>query len=175
MMPTIRLIPAFVAFALLAALPLYGGQAVAKTSSFMTECSAKWKTAKANGTVPAGMKWPDFMKTMCDHSATDQGTTTDSTATDSSATDSSASYVPPEPQQTTTSTPAKPTQNWRSIAVAKADKNGKAFSQGQIEAHQRIKECAAEWHEAKANNSLATGSKWPRFWSDCNKRLKVQN
>lgn len=232
-----RLISALAALALFAALPLTAGQAHAKASTFMTECSAKWKAAKANGTVPAGMTWPDFMKTMCDRGTTDQSTTTDSgaAATDTStSTDTttgtgstpaagtttagtggtfmeqcsatwkqmkanktvpagltwrafvkqkcvvddsadSASYVPPEPQQTTSAAPIKPTQNWRTIPVAKADKNGKPFSQGQIEAHQRIKECAAEWHAAKADNTLPAGAKWPQFWSDCNKRLKAQN
>ena len=236
-MTPIRLLPALAAVALLVAVPLAAGDASAKTSSFMTDCSAKWKTAKANGTVPSGMKWPDFMKTMCDHSATDTGaaTTTDgASSTDSStstgtttsggdtttaaapgstggtfmeqcsaawkqmkannsvpagltwpafvkqkcvtnAKTDSASYTPPEPQQPTATTAVKPVQNWRSIAVAKADKNGKPFSQGQIEAHQRIKECAAEWHAAKAGNSLPAGTKWPQFWSTCNTRLKAQN
>jgi hypothetical protein len=34
-------------------------------SSFMTECSAKFKAAKADGSIDATMKWTDFMKTTC--------------------------------------------------------------------------------------------------------------
>jgi hypothetical protein len=34
-------------------------------SSFMAECSAKFKAAKADGSIDATMKWTDFMKTTC--------------------------------------------------------------------------------------------------------------
>jgi len=34
------------------------------------------------------------------------------------------------------------------------------------------KKCAAEWKEAKAANKIEKGTSWPKFWSDCNKRLK---
>jgi hypothetical protein len=34
-------------------------------STFMTDCSAKFKAAKAAGTIDAATKWTDFMKTTC--------------------------------------------------------------------------------------------------------------
>ena len=49
---------------LFAATPMLAVHANAK-SSFMQECSAKWKSAKAAGTVAAGTKWTDFVKTDC--------------------------------------------------------------------------------------------------------------
>ena len=36
---------------------------------------------------------------------------------------------------------------------------------------ERRKKCAAEWKEAKAAGKTA-GQKWPKFYSECNKRLK---
>jgi hypothetical protein len=36
---------------------------------------------------------------------------------------------------------------------------------------ERRKKCSAEWKEAKAAGKTA-GQKWPKFYSDCNKRLK---
>ena len=42
---------------LLSAAPLFTVHADAK-ASFMQECSAKWKAAKAAGTVADGTKWP---------------------------------------------------------------------------------------------------------------------
>lgn len=46
------------------------------------------------------------------------------------------------------------------------DKSGMTFDE-------RRKKCSAEWKEAKAAGKTS-GLKWPKFWSDCNKRLKSQ-
>jgi hypothetical protein len=35
----------------------------------------------------------------------------------------------------------------------------------------RRKKCSAEWKEMKAAGKTSA-LKWPKFWSDCNKRLK---
>jgi hypothetical protein len=42
----------------------------------------------------------------------------------------------------------------------------------QMAARERQKKCAAEWKSAKAGGSVASGMKWPKFWSQCNARLK---
>ncbi len=42
----------------------------------------------------------------------------------------------------------------------------------QMAARERQKKCAAEWKSAKAAGSVASGMKWPKFWSQCNARLK---
>jgi hypothetical protein len=44
---------------------------------------------------------------------------------------------------------------------------------GQIAARERQKKCAAEWHDAKAQGKLPPGMTWPKFWSECNARLKA--
>ena len=36
---------------------------------------------------------------------------------------------------------------------------------------ERRAKCSAEWKDAKAAGKT-TALKWPKFWSDCNKRLK---
>lgn len=43
---------------------------------------------------------------------------------------------------------------------------------GQIAARERMAKCSAEWKDAKAKGSLPNGAKWPKFWSECNTRLK---
>jgi hypothetical protein len=42
---------------------------------------------------------------------------------------------------------------------------------GQMAARERQKKCGAEWKEAKASGKTG-GLKWPKFWSQCNARLK---
>ena len=44
------------------------------------------------------------------------------------------------------------------------DKSGMSFNE-------RRKKCSAEWKEMKAAGKTSV-LKWPKFWSDCNKRLK---
>lgn len=42
----------------------------------------------------------------------------------------------------------------------------------QMAARERQKKCAAEWKEVKAGGKVASGMKWPKYWSQCNARLK---
>jgi hypothetical protein len=41
----------------------------------------------------------------------------------------------------------------------------------QMAARERQRKCAAEWKEAKAAGKT-NGLKWPKYWSQCNARLK---
>ena len=43
---------------------------------------------------------------------------------------------------------------------------------GQIALRERQRKCGAEWKEMKAGGKVADGLKWPKFWSQCNARLK---
>jgi len=61
----------------------------------------------------------------------------------------------------------------QSSASEKTAKMKKEPSTGQIAARERQKKCAAEWKEAKAASKIEKGASWPKFWSDCNKRLKA--
>ncbi|KLK91474.1 hypothetical protein AA309_20430 [Microvirga vignae] len=42
----------------------------------------------------------------------------------------------------------------------------------QIAARERMTKCSAEWKQAKAGGKIAKDAKWPKFWSECNMRLK---
>ncbi len=42
----------------------------------------------------------------------------------------------------------------------------------QLVARERMGKCSIEWKEAKASGKIEKGTKWPQFWSACNKRLK---
>ena len=46
-------------------------------------------------------------------------------------------------------------------------------SAGQLAARERQKKCAADWKEVNAAGKTEKGATWPKFWSDCNKRLKA--
>ena len=39
-------------------------------------------------------------------------------------------------------------------------------------ARERQRKCGVEWKELKAGGKVADGMKWPKFWSQCNARLK---
>lgn len=55
-------------------------------------------------------------------------------------------------------------------------KQKRAPSPAQEAMRERQRTCAAEWKTAKANKAAGTTSTiattWPKFWSECNKRLK---
>jgi hypothetical protein len=42
----------------------------------------------------------------------------------------------------------------------------------QLVARERMGKCSIEWKEAKAGGKIEKGTKWPQFWSACNKRHK---
>ena len=42
----------------------------------------------------------------------------------------------------------------------------------QLAARERMSKCSAEWKEAKAGGRIAKEAKWPKFWSECNTRMK---
>jgi hypothetical protein len=42
----------------------------------------------------------------------------------------------------------------------------------QLAARERMSKCSGEWKEARAGGKLAKDTKWPKFWSECNTRLK---
>jgi|SRR4051794_14743294 hypothetical protein len=66
---------------------------------------------------------------------------------------------------------AAPARRKRAKAATKSD--GKPTA-GQTAARERQKACAAEWKTAKADGKIETGMKWPKYWSQCNTRLKAE-
>ena len=58
------------------------------------------------------------------------------------------------------------------VTLAAKQKSKKPPTPAQLAFRARQKKCGAEWREAKAAGKIAKGTKWPQFWSACNKRLK---
>jgi len=61
----------------------------------------------------------------------------------------------------------------QSSAPEKSAKTKTEPSAGQLAARECQKKCAAEWKETKTAGKTEKGATWPKFWSDCNKRLKA--
>ena len=58
------------------------------------------------------------------------------------------------------------------VQAAAETKPRKEPTAAQAAARERMSKCSAEWKEAKAGGKLAKDAKWPKFWSECNTRLK---
>jgi NAD(P)H-hydrate repair Nnr-like enzyme with NAD(P)H-hydrate epimerase domain len=59
-----------------------------------------------------------------------------------------------------------------SVQAATATKPRKEPTAAQLAARERMGKCSVEWKEAKTGGKLDKDAKWPKFWSECNKRLK---
>jgi Ni/Co efflux regulator RcnB len=57
-------------------------------------------------------------------------------------------------------------------AQAAETKTRKEPTAAQLAVRERMGKCSLEWKEAKAGGRIEKGTKWPQFWSACNKRLK---
>ena len=146
-------------------------QVTTPSGSFMQNCSAAWKSMKASNTVPAGMKWKDFIAAKC----VVDGAAAPATTTAAATTPAAATTMTPKAAKIAKAAiPAEPTDtNVDTAELKTVDKNGKPFTPGQMAAHVRIKTCANNWRAAKASNSVPSGQKWPQFWSACNTQLKA--
>ncbi len=112
----------------------------------MKECSAKYKEAKAAGTLN-GMKWNDFRKSQCGAEATPPP----------------AAESKPAPAPTTAEKPA-----------AEKPAAEKPVSEGRKAEYARERACGKEWKADKAAGKIQAGMKWPQYWSECNKRKKAE-
>lgn len=148
-------------------------------ASYMQACSTQWKSMKTAGTVPAGQKWSDFLKT-CSASTPVAAVAPTAVAPAAVAptTTVAKAVVPavatPAPAPTTIAAvikkaivPAVVAPAAKAAAVAP-----KTGSAGQLAEQTRIKECGSEWKAAKASNTVPAGQTWPQYWSACDARLK---
>ena len=128
---------------------LLGATALEATSAqalTVKECSAKYKEAKAAGTLN-GMKWNDFRKSQCG----------------AEATAAPAVATPPAAETRPAATEAKP-------AAAEA----KPASGGRQAMYARERACGKEWKTEKAAGKIPAGMKWPQYWHECDQRKKAQ-
>ena len=147
------------AAAVLAALALQATSAKALT---MAECSAKYKAAKAGGTLN-GMKWNDFRKAQCGAEAT----AAPAAAAPAPATASAPAAAPaPAPKPA-----AAPVAVGNAVFPSAVDSKYSKDAAGKA----RMLTCLDQYKANKANNGNG-GLKWIQkgggYYSECNKRLK---
>ena len=128
--------------------------------AFLKKCSDDWKAMKASSTVPEGLTWRQFVTAKCVVEGAAAPTMVAAKKTKKKA--AVAEVAPSEP---TADSETKP--------VKLVDKNGKAFTAGQLAAHARARTCGAKWRAEKAAGTLEDGAKWPQYWSTCNTELKT--
>lgn len=143
--------------------------ASAQAQSAKKQCGDEWKAAKTAGTVTAGQKRADFVKECTDRMA----------AQPSAAAPAAAQVAPANPLKPAAppaaeaaKTPAAASASAPPATTA-ATAGAKPATPGQTAERSRMKECGAEWRANKAQLVAATpGLKWPKYWSECNTRLK---
>jgi hypothetical protein len=128
--------------------------------TFMQRCSAAWQAMKDAGTTPAGMSWKDFVAGKCVATGTVAATTKKTTK------------KPVVVDTTMDETPAE-ADAVDQAPLKTVDKNGKAFTPGQMASHQRARDCGAKWRGNKPTFQAQYGT-WPKYWSACNAELKAQ-
>ncbi len=142
--------------------------AVATSGSFMKDCSVAWKGMKAANAVPPGMTFKDFVVGKCVVAAAAPAPAAPAPAVKGAAAAAPVAPAAPMVKMTKTAAPTEPTA--ADEPAKTVDKNGKAFTPGQIAFYQHEKICGAQWR------GLATkpvGMKWPQYLSACHKQLKA--
>ena len=128
------------------AAPAAAAPVVAKPMSLADDCAAQLKAGLASSKVKAGTKIEDFMKT-CKPTPP-------------------AAPVPP-------AAAAKPVTPPAATAVKPVTPPADAGKAGKAAENSRIKQCGVEWKAMKAANKVPAGLTWPKFWSECDARLKA--
>ncbi len=143
---------AFCAAAVLAAVAL---QATSANALTMAECSAKYKAAKAAGTLN-GMKWNDFRKAQCGAEAT---------AAPAAAPAPAAASAP------AAAPAAAPVAVGNAVFPSAVDAKYSKLSPGKA----RMETCLDQYKANKATNGNG-GLKWIQkgggYYSECTKKLK---
>jgi hypothetical protein len=154
---------ALCAAAVLAAIALQGTSAHALT---MAECSAKYKAAKADGSLN-GQKWNDFRKAQCG----------------ADATAAAPAAAPAAPPAAAPAAPAAPKEAKKEAAPAAAAPAGNAVFPTAVDAKYsketagkaRMHTCLDQYKANKAANGNG-GLKWIEkgggYYSECNTKLK---
>jgi hypothetical protein len=128
----------------------------------MQECSAKYKTAQAAGTLN-GMKWNDFRKAECGPNASAAPTNSPAAGTAPAAAPPATTEATPPPSGT--GAPTEPVFPSAISPKYSSESAGKA----------RMLTCLDQYKANKANNGNG-GLKWIEkgggYYSECNKRLR---
>jgi hypothetical protein len=129
----------------------------------MSECSAKYKEAKAANTLN-GQKWNDFRKAQCGADAT-------ATPAAAPAAPPPAAEAKPAAKPKEAAAPAAPVQTGNAVFPSAVDPKYTKESAGKARMHT----CVDQYNANKANNGNG-GMKWIMkgggYYSECNKKLK---
>jgi hypothetical protein len=137
----------------------------ANSASALTakECSAKYKAAKAAGTL-GGMKWNDFRKAQCGSEAA---------AEPAAAAPPPAAPPPANKPASTTPPPAAPVATGNIVFPPTVSAKYSSESAGKARMH-----TCRDQYEANKPNGANGGLKWIQkgggYYSECNKHLKGQ-
>lgn len=169
-------------------------QASAATMTLAQDCAIQWKAMKAAGKVTPGMKWDDFLKTCKPTPAAATAPAAPVVAKPMSLADDCAAQLKAglasgkvkagtkieDFMKTCKPTPpaapvppaaaAKPVTPPAATAVKPVTPPADA---GKAAENSRIKQCGVEWKAMKAANKVPAGLTWPKFWSECDARLKA--
>jgi hypothetical protein len=133
-----------------------------------TECSAKYKAAKADGSLN-GMKWNDFRKAQCSADATPAAAPAAAPA--APAPTAEAKPAPAPKPMAAPAAPAAPVSVGNAVFPSAVDPKYSSLSAGK----QRFKTCDDQYNANKASNGNG-GMKWIMkgggYYSECNKHLK---
>ncbi len=141
--------------------------APAQAATMMQQCGQQYQAAKAAGTL-AGMSWKQF-RTDCAAKLKAEPAAAAAPAAAAPAITAAPAVNPLKPE-TTTATPAVPAAPAATVAApAKAPATG-----GRAAMLARERQCGAEWKAQKVTLVAQTpGLTWPKYWSQCNTRLKA--
>ena len=134
-----------------------------------TECSAKYKEAKAAGTLN-GQKWNDFRKAQCGADATPAAAPAAAPAPAPAAAEAKPAPAP-KPVAAAPAAPAAPVAAGNAVFPSAVDPKYASESAGKARMHT----CVDQYKANKASNGNG-GMKWIMkgggYYSECNKKLK---
>ncbi len=164
------------------------GEALAQ-AGVLKECGRKYQTAKSANALN-GQSWQDFLKACRAEVNSDAAPAAPAAVAPAPAPAPAAAAAPapapapavapaPAPAPAVAPAPAPAPAVAPAPAAAQtpapapAAPAAKPVSAGQAAAHERQRQCGAEWKAKKAEILKANPkAKWPQYWSECNKRLK---
>jgi len=162
------------ALAVAVALAASSGDAYAQ-ANVLKECGSQYQAAKAANEL-GGQSWQEFLKA-CRGRLAEQAKPGEEKPAEAKPAEAKPETPPPAaaeskptPPPATEAKPVEPTPP----AATEATPSPKPATDSKAATRERQKKCAAEWKTKKAELKKA-GSKitWPKYWSECNKRLKA--
>ncbi len=152
-----------------------GSEAAYAQANVLKECGSQYQAAKAANEL-AGQSWQDFLKA-CRARLAEQAKPAEEKPAEAKPAEAKPETPPPAAAEAPPA--AKPVEPPPPVTQAKppqapVTEAAKPAADAKTAMRERQKKCAAEWKAKKAELKKA-GSKmtWPKYWSDCNKRLKA--